>query len=717
LRRISDGEGNIPPIVVLLLVLLLLPVFLLEGYLLMETAEQIEVEDVYVDNYKTEIEETGDITKIEMDLKIDIRNSAARNLKIEKLEYDLMIMPDDGRDIEFDQGEVKDITVRGGDVTTISMPIENEDEDDIGDIQDYILEEEGEVEAVVEVHVPLLQIYVDFPITTVSEQLGESFDYEPILESYEIGDEVEDEDIKLEENGPDSDYDLIVPYYIKTNENEFISEDIEIEVTMTDGENIEEKDTIDLEIGGIEEGNFKFGLDENETEDIFTEDQTFTFTPEIKLEDFSFQHDPHEVDSQATLEKYEIGDEVEGENVTLVGDEEDNDQLLKVPYNIETAESEYFEGEAEVKITMTDREDIEDSDSIDLEIGESDKGNFIFRLDEDETEEVFTEDQTFTFTPEIKWEDFSFQLDSYEVDSPAALEEYEVDSENSTLEEAGDNFESEYILKTPYEIKTNETELISEDMTITPIMTDDNDIYSEDNITFEIGDDKEGYIIFELEDEDIEQLLNHTQTIDFSSEIDSEEDISIQREHDTVKSQAMLVKYEIYGEAAELNESKNHLEVPYHIETNETAFFEEGGNISVTTMMESEDENITSSTYFEIEVGDGKIENLTFDLTEEEVQELAEEDKTLQFTSDVERERISFEYDHPDVEWDPDGDQHQQEIEENIEKISFTNDRSFDEKEFAFDEIIVLNNEKIGETDGVRMKIEYYRNIIFNPRH
>ncbi len=661
MRRIINREGSTPSIVVYLLILLLLPLFLYEGYLLQQTAAQIEVEGVSVEDYTTEIED-GVTTKIEMDINIDIRNHAPRNVKIERLEYDLMIEPEDFEleDIELDSGELHNEIIYGGSLTTISLPIENEEEEDIEKIQDYIMEEEGEVEAVAEIHVPLLQLVIDYPITTVSEQLVESFGYEPILESYEIGDEVEEENITVEENGPDSDYDLIVPYNIETNDNEFFSDDIEIEVIMTDDdENIEGKDTIELEIGKPEKGNLIFGLDEEETEDIFTEEQTFTFTPEIKLEDFTFKHDPYVVDSPATLSKYEIGDDVEGENVTIVKDEEDSDQLLKIPYNFETEESDYFEGDAEIVVTMADDdENIEGRDTTELTIGENKKGNFTFSLDENETEDIFTEDQIFTFTPEIKLEHFTFQHDPYEVDSPAVLEEYEVDSENSTLEEAGEDFDSEYVLKTPYQIQTNENDLISGEVEIIATMTeltdsDGPEIGSTDTINFNVGEDPEGNISFELDEDDIEELLTEDQTIEFYSDITyEEEDISFEREHESVDSKAMIVEYKIYGDDAELDEDEEHMEIPYYIETQETAFFEDGGNILVNTTMVSEDGNVSSSTSFDIEIGETKQEMLEFELDDDEIKELREDDKTFTFTSDVERNDVTFEYDHEEEgEW------------------------------------------------------------------
>ncbi|MEF8836132.1 MAG: hypothetical protein V5A76_08255, partial [Candidatus Thermoplasmatota archaeon] len=173
------------------------------------------------------------------------------------------------------------------------------------------------------------------------------------------------------------------------------------------------------------------------------------------------------------------------------------------------------------------------------------------------------------------------------------------------------------------------------------------------DIEFEIGEDKEDNLTFGLDEDDIEELLTETQDIDFSSDISyEEEDISFDREHESVHSQAMLVNYTIEADEAELNE--NELEIPYYIETNETAFFEEGGNVSVTTTMESEDGNITSSTSFEIEIGETKEDDLKFGLNDDEVENLTREEKTLTFVSDVERDNISFEYDHDEEgEWVP----------------------------------------------------------------
>jgi len=537
LQRIINGKGNIPPIIIIVVVILLIPLFLFEGYLLMDSAEKIEVEDVYVDEYETEIEDgTGDITKIEMILNIDIRNSSPRNLKIEKLEYELIIeLEDKGlEEIEFDRGEVEDKTIRGGDITTISMPIENEDEQDIENIQDYILEKGGKVDAVAEVHVPLLQIFMDFPVTTVSEVLRESFEYEPILAAYEV----DDQNAKLEKAGEDEEADhvLKIPYEIETNDNEFLSGDVDIETTM-------------------------------ESDDG--------------------------------------------------------------------------------KITS--------SDITQLRIGEERKGNFIFGLDENDIEELLTNDQTIEFYSDIGFEeDLSFQRNHPSIESPAVLEDFEVDEDNATLEESNGE-ESEYVLKTPYEIITNDNDFISGVVDIYTIMTDHDKITSFDNIQFEIGEDKEGHLRFRLDECDVEELLTEDQTIEFSSDISyEEEDISFERDHESVYSQAMLVEYDIDGDDAELNETKKHLEVPYHIETKETAFFEEGGIILVNTTMESEDGTIISNSGFEIEIGETKEGTLEFELDDDEVDELKNHSKTLQFVSDVERDEVSFEFDHDEEgEWVP----------------------------------------------------------------
>jgi len=538
LQRIIDGEGSFPPIAVIAVVILLLPLFLYEGYLLMDASEKIEVEDVYVGDYTTEIEEgTENITKIEFDLNINITNHATTSVKIERLEYDLVIEPDDmeKEDIEFDSGEVYHKIIQGGTVTTISIPVENEDEDDIEKIQDYLLEEEGKIEAVTEIHVPLLQIVVDFPVTAVSEELIETFDYEPVLEDYDVDDQ--NATLEKADETDDADHFLKVPYLIETNENEFLSGEVGIETYMesSDGE-ITSSDSILLEIGDKREGNFSFGLDENDTEELLTEDQNIEFYSDITLED-----------------------------------------------------------------------------------------------------------------------DISLQRDHPSIESPAMLEDFEVDEDNATLEEADDDEDSDYVLKTHYEIITNDNDFITGEVEIDTTMTDYKNITSRDEITFEIGEDKEGYLRFGLDEDDIEELLTEDQTIEFYSDISYEdEDISFEREHESVESEAMLVEYEIEGDEAELDETERHMEIPYYIETQETAFFEEGGNISVTTYMTSEEPlYITSNATFEIEIGETEDGFLIFELDDDEVKELSEEDKTLQFVSDVERNDISFEYDHEEEgEWE-----------------------------------------------------------------
>jgi len=537
LQRIIDGEGSFPPIAVIAVVILLLPLFLYEGYLLMDASQKIEVEDVFVGDYTTEIEEgTENITRIEFDLNINITNNAATSVKIERLEYDLVIEPDDieQEDIEFDSGEVYHKIIQGGTVTTISIPVENEDEDDIEKIQDYLLEEEGKIEAVTEIHVPLLQIVVDFPVHVVSEQLRETFEYQPVLEDYDVDDQ--NATLEKADETDDADHFLKIPYLIETNENEFVSGEVNIETKMesSDGE-ITSSDSITLEIGENKEGNFTFGLYEDDTEELLTNEQNIEFSSDITLE-----------------------------------------------------------------------------------------------------------------------EDISFEgYHDRSIESPAMLEEFEVDEDNATLEEAEDD-NSDYVLKTPYEIRTNDNEFISGMVEINTTMTDYANITSTDHIEFEIGEDKDGYLRFGLDEDDIEELLTEEQTIEFYSDITSSKgDVSFECEHDSVHSQAMLVEYEIEGDDADLDEYDEHLKIPYYIETQETAFFEEGGIISVTTYMTSEEPlHITSNASFEIEIGETEDGVLIFELDDDEVEELLKEDKTLQFVSDVERNDISFEYDHEEEgEW------------------------------------------------------------------
>lgn len=537
LQRMINGEGSIPPILVYLIVLLLLPLFLYEGYLLMDISEKIELEDVYIEGYTTETEEgTDNVTRIEMDLNIDIRNPTPRSLQIEKLEYELVIEPEqfELEDIEFDSGILYHKTIGGGGVTTISMQVENEDEQDIEKIQDYILEGDGSVDVFAEVHVPLLQILVNYPITTVSEELRMGFEYESILGDYEVDEQ------------------------------------------------------------------------------------------------------------NATLEKAEEEDEA--------------DHVLKIPYEIETNENEFLSGEVDIDTTMeSDDGKITSVDSTRLQIGEDRKGDFTFGLDEGDTEELLTNDQTIEFYSDIGFEDeLSFKRIHPNIEAPAMLEDFEVDEDNATLEESDDE-DSEYILKTPYEIITNDNDFISGVVEINTTMTDYHKIFSYDIIEFEIGEDKEEYLRFGLDEDDVEELLTEDQTIEFSSDIlYEEEDISFDRDHESVDSQAMLVEYEIEGDDAELDETEEHMEVPYYIETNETAFFEEGGIISVYTTMESEDGTIISNTSFEIEIGAMEDGILEFELDEDEVEELRNDTKTLQFVSDVERDDVSFEYDHEEEgEWIP----------------------------------------------------------------
>jgi len=779
-RIIKKDEGTVPQVLAYVLIILLLPLFLFEGYVLMETSEQVEVEDIYVENYEGEIdEETDNITKIEMDLKIDIKNSADRDLEIEKLEYELMIKPEDKtlEKIEFDEGEVEDKTIYGDDITTISMPVENEDEQEIETIKQYILEEEGEVDAVAEVHVPLLQTYIDLPLTTVSEKLEESFEYEPILEDYgvyedevnlersedkdeehhvlrvpyeietndnkflsgevevftvmestdgvitssdstlfDIGDDVEGdflflldkddteellrgnqtiefysdivfeddlsfyrehediespavlEDFEIEEDNStleeaedeeESDHILKTPYEMITNENEFVEGDIEIDIIMESVEaGITSSDEIRLEIGDDREGYLRFGLDEEETEELFTEEQTLEFSSEVTPveEDISFNLEHQSVDCGAVLEEFEVDED----DLTLeeAKDDEASDHILKTPYEIITSEDDLVSGEVQIITTMTDGEKITSSDEIRLEIGDDSEGYLRFGLDEGDTEDLFTEEQTLEFSSEITTveEDISFDFEHQSVTLSAVLEEFELEEDNATLEEAEEEDDHDYVLNATYEIMTNEDDLVSGEVQIITTMTDDEKITSSDEIRLEIGDDREGYLRFGLDEEDTEELFTEEQTLEFSSEVTTvEEDISFNFEHQSVDSEAMLVEYEIEGDDAELDLDKKQLEIPYQLETRETAFIEEGGNVLITTIITSEDGSINCRTTYEIEIGETEEGILIFGLDDDEVEELREEEKTLQFISEVERDHISFEYEHEEEgEWDPD---------------------------------------------------------------
>jgi len=552
LRRIIKGEGGTSPIIANLLVLLLLPLVLYEGYLLMETAQNIEVEGVSIEDYNTEMED-GIVTKIEMDLNIHIRNRGARSIKLEKLEYDLMIMPEGEDDIEFDRGEVENIVIRAGRITTISISIENDDEDEIEDIQNSIMEDGGDVEAVAEVHVPLLQIFMDFPITTVTEQFEESFDYEPVVEEYNIYED--DAELEKADETDKDDYILKVPYEIKTNDNEFLSGEVDIEIHMDsdDGE-IKSSDNILLEVGDDLVGeHLEFGFDEEDIEELLTEEQDFILYSIIEVEDY-----------------------------------------------------------------------------------------ISFRPDYEET-----------------------------IESPAMLEGFDVDEGNSTLErtnedtlQAVEDDDFEYVLRTPYEVNTNDPDFISGGIEIDITMSCGEEIIeSSDILEFDIGysthEDEWDYIEFGLNDEDVDELLTEEQDIEFTYELtiiyDEEEVITFQPDDpiESVHSDEMLVKYELDVDEAELNETEEHFEVPYLIETQDTAFFKGEDPILVNTTMESEDGTITSSAEFFVEIGEEDEGMIEFSLDEDEIEELIFDSKRLRFTSEVEREGISFEYEHDEIiEWD-----------------------------------------------------------------
>ncbi len=552
MRRIIKGEGGTSPIIANLLVLLLLPLVLYEGYLLMETAQNIEVEGVSIEDYNTEMED-GIVTKIEMDLNIHIRNRGARSIKLEKLEYDLMIMPEGEDDIEFDRGEVENIVIRAGRITTISISIENDDEDEIEDIQNSIMEDGGDVEAVAEVHVPLLQIFMDFPITTVTEQFEESFDYEPVVEEYNIYED--DAELEKADETDKDDYILKVPYEIKTNDNEFLSGEVDIEIHMDsdDGE-IKSSDNILLEVGDDLVGeHLEFGFDEEDIEELLTEEQDFILYSIIEVEDY-----------------------------------------------------------------------------------------ISFRPDYEET-----------------------------IESPAMLEGFDVDEGNSTLErtnedtlQAVEDDDFEYVLRTPYEVNTNDPDFISGGIEIDITMSCGEEIIeSSDILEFDIGysthEDEWDYIEFGLNDEDVDELLTEEQDIEFTYELtiiyDEEEVITFQPDDpiESVHSDEMLVKYELDVDEAELNETEEHFEVPYLIETQDTAFFKGEDPILVNTTMESEDGTITSSAEFFVEIGEEDEGMIEFSLDEDEIEELIFDSKRLRFTSEVEREGISFEYEHDEIiEWD-----------------------------------------------------------------
>ncbi|MEF8836079.1 MAG: hypothetical protein V5A76_07990, partial [Candidatus Thermoplasmatota archaeon] len=381
-RIIRDDEGNVPPIFIYLVVILLLPLFLYEGYLLQQTAQQIEVEDAYVEEYTT-VTDNGyeNITKIEMELKIDIKNPTSTSVQIERLDYELMIEPNDvtQEDIEFDKGEIYQETIHGGGVSTLSMMIENDNEDDIEKIQDYILEEEGSVEAIIEVHVPLLQIYVDLPVTTVSQRLKESFEYKPILADYQM----DDQNATLEKatEGDEGDHVLKIPYEIETNDNEFISGVANIDTTLeSDDGNITSSDSIQFEIGEGKQGNFSFGLDEEEIEEILTDNQTIGFHSETHFENnvsIQWSHS-QSIESPAMLEDFNV----EEDNATLeeAEEDEDSDYVLKTPYEIKTNDNDFISGSVKINTTMTDHNNITSSDDIEFEIGEDKEDNLTFGL-------------------------------------------------------------------------------------------------------------------------------------------------------------------------------------------------------------------------------------------------------------------------------------------------------------------------------------------------
>jgi len=437
LRRIINGEDGSTPIIVYLLVLLLLPLFLYEGYLLQQTATQIEVEDVSVEEYTTEILD-GEATKIEMDINIDVRNHAPRNIKIERLEYDLMIEPEDFEleDIELDSGELYNEIIYGGGVTTISIPIENEDEEDIETIQDYILEEEGEVEAVTEIHVPLLQLVVDLPITTVSEQLVETFEYEPVLADYEVDEE--ESSFERADEEVDADYFLNTPYEIESNENEFLSGNIAIETTMTDDKNITSTDYSMLKIGDIEKGNLTFRFSEDEIEEMMTERQTITFTSDLNFEDdISFQRELDTVVSEPMLVEYELDVNKAELNET--------EKHLEVPYNIETQETAFFEEGGMMFVTTemeSEDESIDSETYFEIEIGEVEKGKLEFELDDDEVEELRTDDKTLQFISDVERDDVSFEYDHDETVEWEAPED-ELPGEENDENEVSDIWKDE----------------------------------------------------------------------------------------------------------------------------------------------------------------------------------------------------------------------------------------------------------------------------------
>jgi len=412
MQRIIDGDEGASSIIVLVIILLLLPLFLYEGFVLRNTAEKIDVDDVYVDEYRTEAdEETENITKIEMDLNIDIKNSASTRVKIHKVEYDLTIETEDygQEDVEFDSGEVYRKTIKGGGITTISMPIENNDEDKVEKIQDYIFEEKGEIDAVANIHIPLLQILVDYPITTISEELRESFEYEPVLDDYEINDE--NATLENANETEEGDHVLKIPYEIETNDNEFLSGNAVIETTMeTDDGEITSSDSIKLEINDKRRvGNFRFGLYEDDTEGLMTNDQNILIYSDISLgENISFQRDHPDIHSPPVLVEYSIN----GDEARL--NETSDPPTLEVPYYIETDEGAFFEEGGDVAVTTTmESEDgtVTSSTSFEIEVGETEEGNLTFELTEEEAIELKNEDKTLLFTSDIERDEVSFEYE------------------------------------------------------------------------------------------------------------------------------------------------------------------------------------------------------------------------------------------------------------------------------------------------------------------
>jgi len=322
-REDSRNKGFVTILITFVAVLLTIftlgGLFAYEVNLLRQTAEKIEVEDFRVEDIRIERKEDSDTwTELEADIIGRITNRDDSDLKIEKLEYYAGINVVNGDSVEFSSGEVKDIVISGEDTTTIEIEAENDDEESLDKIRDYITNERGEMIVSLNIDVPIYQAVLDARMISISTDdipflpdFDWIFEFDPLVEHYEV-----EWDKSTLEEGVWWDYYLKIPYEIETNRNEppFPSGSARLKTRMiSEDKNITSTYRTNwIGYGDDKEGNLVFGLQENEIEKLLIENQTLEFISDWEgywqEEEISAQIDAHSTNAENLLGEYDLTD-------------------------------------------------------------------------------------------------------------------------------------------------------------------------------------------------------------------------------------------------------------------------------------------------------------------------------------------------------------------------------------------------------------------------